>query len=73
MQEACHRPMMELVVAAFQQASRKVVELALLSGTPVFVWKDAAVVTMDPPQVLKDLTPKQDCAVMSGRWAAQRM
>ncbi len=56
MQEACSRPMMELVVAAFQQAARKVVERALQSGTPVLVWKEGAVVAMDPRQALSDAT-----------------
>jgi predicted dinucleotide-utilizing enzyme len=58
MPEARNRPMMELAVAAFQQAARKVVERALQSGTPMLVWKDGAVVAMDPRQALNDVTAK---------------
>lgn len=41
----------KLAEAAFEQASRKVVERAEQSGTPVIVWEDEAVKEVQPRKV----------------------
>jgi hypothetical protein len=38
----------KLADAAFREAARDVVELAVKTGTPVIVWKDGAIRAVDP-------------------------
>lgn len=48
MKKKADQPLTKLADAAFQQASRKVIELAEASGTPVIVWKDENVQEVEP-------------------------
>ncbi|MEZ6143199.1 MAG: hypothetical protein R3B84_21755 [Zavarzinella sp.] len=42
----------EKIDAAFLQASRKVVERAINTGTPVIIWEDGALKEVDPSTYL---------------------
>lgn len=57
MKKRSDQPLTKLADAAFEQAARKVIELAKATGTPVIVWKDAAVreVELEPSNQRSDL------------------
>ena len=48
MKKRSDQPLTKLADAAFEQAARKVIERAKATGTPVIVWKDAAVREVEP-------------------------
>lgn len=48
MKKTLDQPLAKLADAAFEQASRKVIERAEQSGTPVIIWEDEAVKEVEP-------------------------
>jgi len=41
----------KLADAAFKQAARRVIELARQTGTPLIVWKNDAILELEPPPI----------------------
>jgi hypothetical protein len=48
MKKKTDQSLTKLADAAFRQASRKVIQRAIESGTPVIIWADGAIKEVDP-------------------------
>lgn len=67
MKKKTDQPLTKLADAAFQQAARKVIELAERTGTPVIVWKDENVKEVEPRKSRSARTKRNGHAGAAGK------
>lgn len=65
MSESSGKSLVEVADAAFAEVAKSVIQRAIDTGTPVIVWKDGAVVELDPHE-LKVTRQKSANPVVNG-------